>query len=90
VLSCDVIISDENILLFYFSWKLHSLKKVARKKRGSEGSRNTSMIGKFGGKCDILHYIDLWTFRSPPNFNLNCCKIFYEGERKKIRNCDCA
>jgi hypothetical protein len=25
VLSCDVIISDDNILLFYFSWKLHSL-----------------------------------------------------------------
>jgi hypothetical protein len=23
--SCDVIISEDNILLFYFSWKLHSL-----------------------------------------------------------------
>jgi hypothetical protein len=27
VLSCDVIIWDDNILLFYFSWKLHSLTK---------------------------------------------------------------
>jgi hypothetical protein len=26
VLSCDVIIWDDNTLLFYFSWKLHSLK----------------------------------------------------------------
>ncbi len=31
VLSCDVIIWDDNTPLFYFSWKLHSLRTKAEK-----------------------------------------------------------
>jgi hypothetical protein len=64
VLSCDVIIWDDNTPFFYFSWKLHSLQFPARvlsqgKSCMALGSGNGLKIRKnfelgTGAQCAVL------------------------------------
>ncbi len=64
MLSCDVIISDDNILLFYFSWKLHALlsrcdltqKDLSFFKR-PRAALGTKRFGTFRTKRNIAHLI---------------------------------
>jgi hypothetical protein len=54
VLSCDVIIWDDNTPLFYFSWKLHSLG-TGRAPETRARTRKRRVMGNDAERCTRIY-----------------------------------